>query len=154
VLRLNLNPSRLCLYYLTLGYAIGAICVILVPLSLWLKSLLLCTLLLNFLFVVMHQVRRSLPSSIVAMQFDRDGVVLMQQRDGTMLTVRVLASSFVAPYLSIVLFKPHQAWFARSVVLLPDMLSQELFRHLRVWLQWRLGRGELPQANIEWTGQL
>ena len=140
--------------YFTIAYAIGTICVFLVPLSLWLKSLLLGALILNFVWVVMHQAMRKLSTSIVAMQLDRDGVVLMEQRDGTVLTVRVLGSSFVAPYLSIVLFKTHKAWFARSVVLFPDMLSQELFRQLRVWLKWRLGRGELPQANIEWTGQL
>ncbi len=140
--------------YFTIAYAIGTICVFLVPLSFWLKSLLLGALILNFVWVVMHQAMRKLSTSIVAMQLDRDGVVLMEQRDGTVLTVRVLGSSFVAPYLSIVLFKTHKAWFARSVVLFPDMLTQELFRHLRVWLKWRLGRGELPQANIEWTGQL
>ena len=140
--------------YFTIAYAIGTICVFLVPLSLWLKSLLLGALILNFVWVVMHQAMRKLSTSIVAMQLDRDGVVLMEQRDGTVLTVRVLGSSFVAPYLSIVLFKTHKAWFARSVVLFPDMLTQGLFRHLRIWLKWRLGRGELPQANIEWTGQL
>lgn len=140
--------------YFTIAYAIGTICVFLVPLSLWLKSLLLGALILNFVWVVMHQAMRKLSTSIVAMQLDRDGVVLMEQRDGTVLTVRVLGSSFVTPYLSIVLFKTHKAWFARSVVLFPDMLTQGLFRHLRIWLKWRLGRGELPQANIEWTGQL
>lgn len=140
--------------YFTIAYAVGTICVFLVPLSLWLKSLLLGALILNFVWVVMHQAMRKLSTSIVAMQLDRDGVVLMEQRDGTVLTVRVLGSSFVTPYLSIVLFKTHKAWFARSVVLFPDMLTQGLFRHLRIWLKWRLGRGELPQANIEWTGQL
>ena len=154
MLRLRLSPSRLCALYLVFGYALGAICLFLAPLPIWLKSLLLCALLLNFLFVVMHQSWRVLPFSIVALQLDRDGVVLMEQRNGTVLSVRVLGSSFVAPYLTIILYKTHKAWFARSVVLFPDMLPQDLFRNLRVWLKWRLGRGALPQANIEWTGQL
>lgn len=78
----------------------------------------------------------------------------MEQHNGTVHAVRILPSSFVTPYLTIVLFKTPNAWFARSIVIFPDMLAADLFRDLRIWLKWRLGRGALPQANIEWTGQL
>ncbi len=139
--------------YLVLGHFIAAICVLSVPLLPWLKLLLLSLLLASLLYSLRHQVWRTWPFSIVALQFEQDGTVFMQYRNGNFLEAQVLGSSFVAPYLSIILLKSKQGWFARSVVLLPDMLAPELFRTLRVWLKWRLGRGAAPKANVDWTGQ-
>jgi hypothetical protein len=53
----------------------------------------------------------------------REGVV----RDG----------SFVAPFLTIVRWRPGGARFDRSIAILPDMLPRESFRALRVLLRWR-----------------
>ena len=153
MLRLSFKPSRQLMAYLVLGHFIAAICVLSVPLLPWLKLLLLSLLLASLLYSLRHQVWRTWPFSIVALQFEQDGTVFMQYRNGNFLEAQVLGSSFVAPYLSIILLKSKQGWFARSVVLLPDMLAPELFRTLRVWLKWRLGRGATPKAHVDWTGQ-
>lgn len=52
----------------------------------------------------------------------RDGVV----RDG----------SFVAPFLTIVRWRPVGARFDRTILVLPDMLAADSFRALRVLLRW------------------
>lgn len=44
--------------------------------------------------------------------------------------------SFVAPWLTIVLWRPDGAWIDRAVVILPDMVGAEEFRRLRVLLRW------------------
>jgi hypothetical protein len=44
--------------------------------------------------------------------------------------------SFVAPWLTIVRWRPEGARFDRSVVILPGMLPAEDFRRLRVVLRW------------------
>lgn len=45
--------------------------------------------------------------------------------------------SFVAPFLTIVRWRPEGARFDRALVILPDMLAREDFRALRVLLRWR-----------------
>ena len=49
---------------------------------------------------------------------------------------RLRDGCFVAPWLTIVLWRPHGARFDRSIVVLPDMLGEAAFRRLRVLLRW------------------
>jgi toxin CptA len=153
MLRPSFKPSRQLTLYLVLSHLIAATCVLSVPLPSWLRFLLLGLLLTSLLYNLRNQTWRTWPFSIVALQFERDGTVFMQYRNGKIFEARVLGSGFVAPYLTIIRLKSNQSWFARSVVLMPDMLAPELFRALRVWLKWRLGRDAAPKANVDWTGQ-
>jgi hypothetical protein len=56
---------------------------------------------------------------------------LGQWRTGT-----VRAGSFVAPWLTIVRWRPEGAWIDRTVPLLPGMARQDELRRLRVILRW------------------
>jgi toxin CptA len=49
---------------------------------------------------------------------------------------RVCDGSFVAPWLTIIRWRPDDRVFARSIVILPGMLDAESFRRLRVILRW------------------
>ena len=153
MLRINFKPSRQLLLYLVAGHLIATMCVLSVALPPWLRYLLLTLLLTSLFYSLKNQAWRTWPFSITALEFEHDGTTFMRYRNGKIREAQVLGNSFVAPYLTIILLKPHRAWFVRSVVLLPDMLPQELFRSLRVWLKWRLGRGAVPKANVDWTGQ-
>ena len=44
--------------------------------------------------------------------------------------------AFVAPWLTIVRWRPHGAWWDRTLLVTPDRLSAEDFRRLRVLLRW------------------
>lgn len=46
------------------------------------------------------------------------------------------AGSFVAPWLTLLLWRAEGSRFDRAVLILPDMLGEEDFRRLRVWLRW------------------
>ena len=48
----------------------------------------------------------------------------------------VVDGSFVAPWLTIVHWRPLGARFTRTLLVLPDMLDPEPFRALRVILRW------------------
>lgn len=149
---LSFKPSRQLSACLTAGHIVAAACVLSVTLPLWLRGMLLIALLLSLLHATAYQAWRAWPWSIVALQFEREGGVIVQYRNGAVREARVLSSSFVAPYLTIILLKPKRAWFSRSVVLMPDMLTPALFRSVRVWLKWRLGQGVAPQVGAEWSG--
>ena len=45
--------------------------------------------------------------------------------------------SFVAPWLTIVRWRPARARFDRTLLIVRDMLPESDFRHLRVILKWR-----------------
>jgi len=49
---------------------------------------------------------------------------------------RIVAGSFVAPWLTIVHWKPRDARFTRTLAVLPDAIDPEAFRALRVILRW------------------
>jgi len=152
MLRLNILSSRRLAAFLLLAHGMAAGCVFSVALPLWLRSILLLLLLLNLTYTLADQTWHALPFSVVALEFRREGGALMHLRNGKLLEAQVLGNSFVSPYLTIVRLKPKRAWFVRSVLVLPDMLVPALFRTLRVWLKWRLGRDVVPDANMDWTG--
>jgi len=61
--------------------------------------------------------------------------------DGASITVdgiegRIVAGSFVAPWLTIVHWRPHGGRFTRTLPVLPDALDSGTFRALRVILRW------------------
>jgi len=49
---------------------------------------------------------------------------------------RLRNGSFVAPWLTIVRWRPERALFDRTILVLPDMLDTESYRRLRVVLKW------------------
>jgi toxin CptA len=48
----------------------------------------------------------------------------------------IVAGSFVAPWLTIVRWRPAASRLVRTVVVLPDMLDAQSFRAVRVALRW------------------
>lgn len=63
------------------------------------------------------------------------------QIDGTSIVVdgiegRIVDGSFVAPWLTIIQWRPEGARFTRTIVVAPDAIDAESFRSLRVILRW------------------
>ena len=65
----------------------------------------------------------------------RDGNVRVEWRDGRAIEGSVRPGSFVAPWLTIVRWRPEGAWCDRTVPLLPGMVDAEAFRRLRIVLR-------------------
>lgn len=63
------------------------------------------------------------------------GAVEVEGGDGRVRSGALRPGSFVAPWLTIVRWRPDGAWFDRTVPLLPGMLDEEAFRRLRVVLR-------------------
>jgi hypothetical protein len=74
--------------------------------------------------------------AVGAVRIDGGGTVLVQGRDGNCRTGCVRDGSFVAPWLTLVRWRPHGSWRDRSVLILPGMLEPDDFRRLRVVLRW------------------
>lgn len=70
------------------------------------------------------------------MKLDRAGRIEVTTLDGRKFTGQVRDGSFVAPWFTTVRWQPDGSRFSRTIAVLPDMLSRQDFRHLRVLLRW------------------
>lgn len=84
---------------------------------------------------------RTSPRAAVELMVSSDAVVVVRRRDGQLAAGHLRSASFVHPRLTTLVWRPDGARVSRSVLVLPDMLSPEDFRRLRVLL--RYGRREV-----------
>ncbi len=122
--------------------SLGAIA-ILIPLALvWqIKLLMSIAILSAALYAICLHGLLVLPWSCLALHMNSDNTLTLMLANGRQLQATVCRSSVVTPYLTVVNCKVQDApilmrWFTPHVVLLPDMLDQEAYRQLRVWLRW------------------
>jgi hypothetical protein len=76
------------------------------------------------------------PRGVCRLRIDRSKVIEVADASGRWRCGALRDGSFVAPWLTIVRWRPAGARFDRTLVILPDMLDAEVFRHLRVLLRW------------------
>ncbi|QJR09903.1 hypothetical protein DSM104443_00954 [Usitatibacter rugosus] len=132
---LRLVPSRIAALGLVLA-GTGTIAVLLqLPLSpVWHWAALAGVLGLTGEALLTVAARRS-RWGVHGMRLDRWGAITVRA-GGTFRSGLVQPRSFVAPWLTIVRWRPEGARFDRTFVVLPDMADAEGFRRVRVLLKW------------------
>ncbi len=73
---------------------------------------------------------------VCAIRLMRSGEIEARTANGEWRCGAVRDGSFVAPWLTIVRWRPDGARWDRTILILPDMLGDEGFRALRVLLRW------------------
>lgn len=111
----------------------------LVPTPYWLGMGLMPVVLGSAVYYLRRDCFRSLPHSLTALRLDEEGGCEFQARSGDWQSAKLLGSSFVTPYLTVLNLEAG-SWFARHLVILPDAVNADDFRRLRVWLKWRTER--------------
>jgi hypothetical protein len=84
--------------------------------------------------VALHSLASVRRARRVAIAIDGSVEVL---EGGEWKTGHLVEGSFVAPFLTIVRWRPHGARLTGSVVIVPGMMAAREFRALRVLLRWR-----------------
>jgi toxin CptA len=64
------------------------------------------------------------------------GEVAVQDRDGEWVRGELRDGSFVAPWLTLVRWRPEGRRLDRTVLLIPGMAAEEELRRLRILLRW------------------
>ncbi len=64
------------------------------------------------------------------------GTIIVETRAGTMEGM-LCERCFVAPFLTVVHWRPAGKRFSRALAIAPDMMAEREFRALRVLLRWR-----------------
>lgn len=96
------------------------------PLPSWLKPLLAAWAACSAL----HALHRAF--RVRRVRVDLDGNATVDGADGVL-----RHPCFVAPWLTVIRWRPAGAWVDRTVLVVPGMLPAEDFRRLRVLLKWR-----------------
>lgn len=104
-------------------------------LPLWAGVAAACLLLLSLRDGLLRHAWLALPHSCAGLVLEEEGMVVVR-RDGTHLPCRILPGGLVTPWLTVLNLQPQEGRSMLSVVLLPDSLDAESFRHLRVSLRW------------------
>ena len=137
MLHISLNPSRLLAAILITAHA-GAIGLILnVELPQWVKFAAAVGLVIQCIIVVYRDALLRGAKPIIALEVTSDHGINIQTRRGGWQECKVLGSTYVTPFLTIMNLRLSGERMARHVTLLPDSLDRDEFRRLRVWLKWK-----------------
>lgn len=134
--RLSLRPS-LPLAVLLGAVTLGATAVVVwMPIPAWL-ALAVCLVIVPTAF---HAIRRDAllrpPAAITVLEVTSSGELRCQVGTGDWLSARILDSSTVMPWLTVLNLKLPGRFLACHVLVTPDRVDAEEFRRLRVWLKW------------------
>ncbi len=134
--QIELQPSRL-LVAILIAVHVAAMCMLL---TLAMDARLLAgTALLLMLSARAAILRHALlrrPGSIVRLELADREHIRLQTRAGAWHSGRILGSSTVDPWLTVLNIRRDDRRWPAHVVLMSDSLDPAVFRRLRVWLRW------------------
>ena len=79
---------------------------------------------------------RQARAAVVALSTDTSRGIEVRFADGRFAMGAVVDGSFVAPWLTVIHWRPTGSRWTRTILLLPDMVEAGAFRRLRVLLRW------------------
>ncbi len=139
--RIHLNIKASITLCLLLGVmtAIAVLSISVLPYPWQPKAWLAGAVLLASGHAQLHHALRGLRSSVVAVQITSDSSVQLLRRDGRCYAVKVLPSTVVTPWLSVLHCQVQGApWYNRvqHAIIFADAVDADAYRHLRVYLRW------------------
>ena len=132
-LRFELRPSLMAASVLVIVHvgAIGSVFILPVPVLL---KLIIVVLVLASLWRTLNQVLLKQRAAIRQFVWGADADWTLIAGDGQAIAAKLLPSSYVQPWMTVLNFDVGQRFRSYSVVLLPDAIDPEMFRRLRVRL--------------------
>lgn len=134
---IHLQPSHRLVTILSLAHLITAGFLWPLELPMEVKAAIIVLLIISLFYYLRKDALLSANNAVIALQLKEDMCCIVTTRSGQLIVCRILGSTFVAPYLTVMNLQPDGKFFMRSVVILPDNIKEEEFRRLRVWLRWK-----------------
>jgi hypothetical protein len=136
-----------------IGAAIGVatmatLCLVLsLPLRGWMHGA-LCALLLAWAWIAFQVIAlRRGPYAVTEVRLAPDLVLVVCRGDGRLVAGHVRSSTYVAAWLTSIVWRPDGGRVSRAILIAPDMLPAEDFRRLRVMLRYARS-GEVQDAPL------
>ncbi|UJP05205.1 MAG: hypothetical protein LZF61_10290 [Nitrosomonas sp.] len=105
--------------------------------SFWVKVAITVLLILSLIHYLRQDALLTSSAAVAAVTLTANMTCVITTRAGAVINGNLLASTVVTPYLTVIFYRPEGKWLSRSIVILSDSLDVEVFRKLRIWLQWR-----------------
>jgi len=137
-LRLDLKPSRIAAALIAAGVVASAALVASLPAEWWCRAAGSLGIGAYGVWLLRTRAYATTPRSIVSVEIAADLRATFTERGGRRVEAGVEPDSYVGALLTTIVLRPAGAHRSRAIAILPDMLSAEDFRRLRVLL--RLGR--------------
>jgi len=134
---IHLQSSCRLVTILCLAHLITASFLWPLALPLEVKAIIVVLLIISLLYYLRKDALLSADDAVIVLQLKEDMCCIVTTRSGQSITCRILGSTFVAPYLTVMNLQPAGKFFMRSIVILPDSIKVDEFRQLRVWLRWK-----------------
>lgn len=136
-LSIQLRPSRQLAVLLSLAHCTAA--GVFWPLALPAVVKVIITLLLagSLYYYLRRDAWLVSPQSVVTLHLTGKNRCKAEIRAKKSINTIIDASTFVAPYMTVLCLKMEQAYRYRTIVILPDSIDADSFRRLRVWLKWK-----------------
>lgn len=135
-LSLFFKPSYYLATILSLFGLLVLAIILLMPFVLGLKTGFVLIGLIAMIYAIAKDALLMLPWSILQLEFSSQNEVRIVMKNKQMFRAEILHSSYINPYLTVLNFKLTGQFWQYHIVILPDSLSQDTFRQLRVRLLW------------------
>ncbi len=114
------------------------------PLAGWQHALLVTALFAWAWFAMRPYVNRRAGRAAVELWLAPNRLLAVRTGDGRLRAGHLRSASRVGAQVTTIVWRPDGAWWSRTILIVPDMLSAEEFRQLRVML--RYARSDAAQA--------
>ena len=135
---LDLKPSFYLAYLLGLLSLIACYIVLILPIALWMKTITILVMVLVSGFYIARDALLIPPASWCAVYLDKDQKIMVRSVAGHKYLARVLPSTVVLPFITILNFKVPDCFWVQTIIILPDRVDVDVFRRWRVFLTWQL----------------
>ncbi|MGE5524814.1 MAG: protein YgfX [Rhodospirillaceae bacterium] len=136
VMNVQLKPSYRLACLLITAHVATAAGVFMLDLPFELRMALACVVLLSLVATVQRSALLRTRDAIVALEWNEDRAVNFQTRDGLWHAARLLPTTFVTPFLTVIDLRTQGTPRIRHVVMMTDSAAPDEYRRLRVRLQW------------------
>lgn len=144
MLAFPIRRSAYALWLLLLAHGAAIAVLWVLAIALWIKALITVAVVASAVCSVRRVALLATPDAVVAMEITEDACLAVKTRRGDWCACRLSGSSYVSPWLTILVLAEDNRRGARYVVITPDNVDAEDFRRLRVWLRWAAQRVAEP----------
>ena len=136
MLRLTFSPSYYLAVLLAILHGLAIFSIILIDALIVIKVLLILLIFGSLIYYGRQALLLSKSSVVAAIIKDPDLIEIVT-RAGKIANGNLVEGSYISVYFSSICYKREGTRLTKVIPVLPDTLSQEEFRELRVWLRWK-----------------
>ena len=137
IFSVHLKPSVQLTFMLSFAHSFVACLLWPLTLPISVKLLGSIALVASLAFYLRHYALLKSAESVVSFELSEELQCTLETQGGRNIPCKILGSTFVAPYLVVLILKAQDKFFTYGVVILSDNIDAEEFRRLRVLLRWK-----------------